>query len=197
MMMQLDLAATFRAARKDDAGDIARLFLISSDGLAAYIWSRLAEPGQALENVGRARYARDGVAFSYENCAVVDIAGKVVAMAHAFAMQADDGGEPEPDPVLRPYAELEDPGSLYLSGLAVNDELRSRGLGGKLLARVERQARDRGLARVSLICFEANTGAMRLYANSGYREQDRRAIVAHPSLHYSDGDAVLLVKDVA
>ena len=34
-----------RQAVKDDRADIARLFLISSDGLAEYIWSRVAEPG--------------------------------------------------------------------------------------------------------------------------------------------------------
>ncbi|MCZ6488966.1 MAG: hypothetical protein O7A06_00350 [Acidobacteria bacterium] len=32
-------------AVKKDSASIARLFLISSDGLAEYIWSRVAEPG--------------------------------------------------------------------------------------------------------------------------------------------------------
>lgn len=30
----------------------------------------------------------------------------------------------------------------------------------------------------------------------GYRETGRRTIVPHPALHYSDGDAVLLVRPV-
>ena len=34
-----------RQAVKEDSVDIARLFLISSDGLAEYIWSQVAEPG--------------------------------------------------------------------------------------------------------------------------------------------------------
>lgn len=43
------------AARRGDAIEIARLFLISSDGLAAYIWGCHARPGQSLDEVGAAR----------------------------------------------------------------------------------------------------------------------------------------------
>ena len=53
-----------------------------------------------------------------------------------------------------------------------------------------------GRPRVSLICFEANTNAMRLYRSEGYRDFDRRPIVPHPDLHYTDGEAVLLACDL-
>lgn len=79
--------------------------------------------------------------------------------------------------ILRPYAELEEPGSLYLAGLAI--EARCRG------------AR---LGRGSTICFAMNTGAYRLYERRGYVATDRRALVPHPTLRYAAGDAVLLVK---
>jgi hypothetical protein len=45
------------------------------------------------------------------------------------------------------------------------------------------------------ICFDRNVPALRLYASLGFREMDRRAIVPHPSLHYSDGNALLLVRE--
>ena len=35
---------------------------------------------------------------------------------------------------------------------------------------------------------------MQLYRRLGYSEVDRRPVVPHPSLHYSKGDAVLLVR---
>ena len=185
-----------RAARRGDARDIAKLFLISSDGLATYIWSRLAEPGQSLEEVGAARYARDGVAFSYQNCEVVEADGDVVAMAHAFVMDPRDPDDVEDDPVLKPYAELEDPGSLYLSGLAVRPEFQGQGLGSQLLHRVHANAAKLGCLRVSLICFERNEGACRLYRREGYTELARRPLVPHPSLHFTDGDALLLAKTI-
>lgn len=190
-------AFTLRPARISDAPAIARLFLMSSDGLASYIWQRVAEPGQSPEDAGAARYARTGVAFSYENCLVVGYDGEVVAMAHAFPMAPpppDD--EPEADPVLKPYAELEDYGSYYLAGLAVDDALRGQGIGSRLLNAVINRARGHGFRRVSLICFEENQGAMRLYTRRGFHEMDRRPIVPHPCLHYTDGDAVLLAKVV-
>lgn len=183
---------SIRAARADEAGEIARLFLISSDGLASYIWSKLVRPGETIAQTGAARYARSGVAFSYQNCLLAVLDGAVAGMAHAFPMPPRAPDESEDDPVLGPYAELEDAGSLYLSGLAVDAALRGRGIGGELMDRMEDLAIARGCPRVSLICFECNERAMAFYRRRGYREIGRRPIVPHASLRYRDGDAVLL-----
>lgn len=185
-----------RPARRTDAPAIARLFLVASDGLAEYIWSQLAEPGEDLATVGARRYARKGVAFSYQNCTMVEQGGAILGMLHAFPMEQDSLAEPVADPVLRPYSELEDYGSLYISALAVVEAARGAGLGTRLLEEADAQARTRNLTRVSLICFEKNEGAMKLYLRHGYRSLDRRAIVSHSCLHYSEGDAILLAKEV-
>ncbi|QYU70259.1 GNAT family N-acetyltransferase [Leptolyngbya sp. 15MV] len=189
--------AILRPAIKADSEAIAKLFLISSDGLAAYIWSRLAEAGEDLATVGARRYAPEGVAFSYENCVIAECEGEVAGMLHAFPMEDDPGTAPEPDPVLRPYSELEDYGSLYVSGVALFPNHRGRGIGTQLMAEAAERAKELGLPRVSLICFEQNAAAMRLYGRLGYAEIDRRPIVPHPTLHYADGDAVLLARNVA
>jgi ribosomal protein S18 acetylase RimI-like enzyme len=196
-------AFAIRPARPEDCGDIAMLFLLSSDGLAEYIWSQAGPEGASPLETGRRRYAREGVAFSYQNCLVAEEDG--LAMLHSFVMPPreetgdeaaandNDNGEAV-DPVLQPYAELEDPGSLYVSGVAVTPEHRGRGLGGKLMAQARARAEALDLPRVSLICFEANETAMQLYRRLGYAEVDRRPVVPHPSLHYSAGAAVLLVR---
>ena len=88
----------------------------------------------------------------------------------------------------------EGPGSLYVSGVAVTSEHRRRGLGRRLMEQARARAETLGLPRVSLICFEANEAAMQLYRRLGYVEVDRRPVVPHPCLHYSDGDALLLVR---
>lgn len=185
-----------RPATVDDATLIASLFLISSDGLAEYIWSRVSEPGETILEAGTRRYARTGVAFSYENCDIAELDGQAIGMAHSFPMDVDPDEPLTDDPILRPYSELEDDGSLYLSGLAVVDGMRGQGVGSALMDAVHERARKIGRARVSLICFEANERAMKFYDRLGYREIDRHALVPHPSLHYSSGDAVLLVKDI-
>lgn len=187
---------TLRPARPEDSPAIARLFLISSDGLAAYIWSRLAAPGEDLAAVGARRYAREGVAFSYRNCVIAECEGEVAGMLHTFPMAHDPEATPETDPVLRPYSELEDPGSLYVSGVALFPGRRGSGIGTRLIAAAKARARDLGLPRLSLICFERNEGAMRLYRRLGFREIARRPLVPHPMLHYAEGDALLLVRDL-
>ncbi|MBA1145904.1 GNAT family N-acetyltransferase [Ectothiorhodospiraceae bacterium WFHF3C12] len=185
-----------RWARHADAIDIARLFLMSSDGLAAYIWGAHAQGGQSLEELGAARYAREGVAFSYQNCLLASREQEVLGMLHAFRMPTRNPEEIEPDPVLRPYAELEDAGSLYISGLAVYQRHRRTGVGGALLDCAEALAIQRGLPRLSLICFERNAYARAFYARRGFDVLDRRPVTPHPALHYSDGDALLMVRPV-
>jgi GNAT superfamily N-acetyltransferase len=188
-----------RPAAKADARRIAELFRISSDGVADYIWDGLRSqyPGCELLEIGRRRYERDGVLFSYQNCLVAETNGEVVGMAHAFIMpEPAPGAGPEPDPVLRPYGELELPGSLYLSGLALVPEMRGRGIGSALLEKTLDRALDEGTDQVSLICFEMNVGAMRLYARHGFTPVDRRPVVPHPFIHYASGDAVLLSRTI-
>ena len=191
----MTISFALRPARPEDCKDIAKLFLISSDGLAEYIWSGLAEPGADLAEVGAKRYAREGVPFSYEKCLLAVSGEKVLGMLHSFAMPPRAEDDVEEDPVLRPYAELEDAGSLYVSAIALYPEYRGHGIGTLLLAAADEEARRQDLPRVSLICFEMNEGAMRLYRRFGYRELDRRALVPHPCLHYDEGDAVLLAKE--
>ena len=178
-------------ATANDAAFIARMFLISSDGLAAYVWGRDKPEGTDLLAHGANRYARTDTPFSFQNCHVAMTGRELVGMIHAFRMPQSDQGIEE-DPVLEPYSHLELPGSLYVSGLAVMDRWRRRGIGTALLDYAEMQAA--GYDQISLICFEENEIAMEMYQRRGYHEVARRALVPHECLRYSDGDAVLLAK---
>lgn len=185
-----------RKAVKSDAREIAKLFLIASDGLAEYIWSRLQPPGMDLLDVGEARYARENTVFSYENCVMAERDREIAGMMHCHP-ETDPPEEVRiTDPVLQPYLELELGDSLYISGIAVYENHRGSGIGTELMHWAFAHARALGLSKVSLICFERNEGAMRLYRRLGFSEVDRRAIVPHPSLHYRDGDAILMARSV-
>jgi len=168
--------------------------MIASDGIAEYIWSRTKTPDLSLLEIGERRYARTGTAFSFENCLVAEKDGAVIGMVHSFPMCEPDGDGPreEADPVLAPYGELEDYGSLYISGVAIFHEYRNLGIGTMLVREARRRGRGLGLGRLSLICFEKNTKALRLYQRLGFRELRRRPVVPHPFLHYREGAAILL-----
>jgi ribosomal protein S18 acetylase RimI-like enzyme len=185
----------FRPARKEECRTIAALYSISSDGVADYIWTKSAEPGEDILSVGQRRYEREDSAFSYRNCTIVESEGSIIGMLVAFPMHVDPAEE-ESDPVLAPYSRLEVDNSYYICGMAVFPEHRGCGIGTRLLALAEQQARDKGFRRVSLIVFEQNSGAKRLYDRVGYREVRREHVYPHPLIHYT-GDAVLMAKMIA
>jgi ribosomal protein S18 acetylase RimI-like enzyme len=189
--------ATFRPARKSESRAIAELYRISSDGVADYIWTGLAAPGEDILDIGARRYARENTDFSYRNVTVAVLDDKIVGMLAAYPMgpPTQPATELDVDPVLRPFQMLEQPDSYYVSGVALFPEYRGRGIGGRFMQLAFDAARNRGLAQVSLIVFERNLGAKRLYDRLGFREAMREPVVPHPLIHHT-GDALLLVKDV-
>ena len=184
----------FRPARREDCADIAALYRISSDGVADYIWTRLANPGEDLLDVGRRRYERENSPFSYRSCTMVELEGQTTGMLVAFAMHVDPSYE-EDDPVLRPYSVLEEDNSWYICGMALHEACRGRGAGSALLKLAEQQAEENGFDKLSLIVFEQNEGAVRLYLRKGYREVARETVVPHPLIHF-EGDALLMIKSL-
>ena len=183
---------TYRPAVREDARRIAELYSIASDGVSDYIWSKRAKPGDNLLDVGQKRYERRNVPFSYENCLVAEAEGIVVAVLLAYEMQ-DDDDYVENDPILKPFWLLEEPDSFYVAGVAVDPLWRQRGMARILMQMAEERAREKGLRKLSLIVFEANTIAYPFYLRQGYRERMRKTIIPHPLIHYT-GDALLLVK---
>lgn len=187
-------AVVLRPAAKTDCRIIARLYSIASDGVADYIWTQLAAPGEDILDVGRRRYEREDSAFSYRNCTVAVHNDEIIGMLVAFPMHVDENPVSEDtDPVLAPYSVLEEDDSYYICGMAFFPPYRGHGLGTRFLELAEAQAREQGLSKLSLIVFEQNEGARRLYLRHGYREVARQPVVPHPLIHYT-GEALLMVK---
>lgn len=191
---------SFRPATREDAMILARLYRIASNGLAEYIWHRLADPGETSLAVGARRYARESTDFSYRNAVLAFVDGSVAGMLTAYpvrpALRAPDEFDFAIDDVLRPIDRLEQAESFYISAMAVFPEHRGRGIGGRLLRLAEAKAREQRLSLLSLIVFEANTGARRLYARTGFVEIRRERLLPHPLLERAGGHALLLIKRI-
>lgn len=183
---------TIKPAVKSQSRLIAGFYAISSDGVANYVWSKLAEPGEDLVDVGAKRYARENTNFSYQNCKLAEINDEPVAMLVAFPMHIDPDYVEE-DPVLKPYSMLEEDDSYYICGVAVDERYRGQGIGTRLMEEAEQDAGKAGFSKLSLVVFEQNSGACDLYRRLGYCEVMRASIVPHPLIHYT-GDALLMVK---
>lgn len=181
-----------RPARKQESRRVAEFYRMSSDGVADYVWSTLALPGEDLLDVGRRRYEREDSPFSYRNCTVVEQEGRIVAMLVAFPLRGDPG-HVEKDPVLAPYSVLEEDNSYYVCGLAVEEAWRGRGLARDLMLEAEAACRRHGLPKLSLLVFEQNRVALAFYRRLGFEEKARHPVVPHPLIHYT-GDVLLMVR---
>jgi len=97
---------------------------------------------------------------------------------------------------LAPYSHLEFDNSFYICGVALFSEYRGLGIGTELMQLAEQQAKIRKFNTLSLVVFEENTDAVRLYEKLGYKEVQREKIVPHPLIHYT-GDAILMIKNLS
>ena len=75
-------------------------------------------------------------------------------------------------PLFRILANLPD-GSFYLLAMAVDVEMRGRGIGSTLMDHVEERARRCGSSRLCLDVAAKNTGARRLYERRGMSVESR------------------------
>ena len=79
--------------------------------------------------------------------------------------------------------------------MAVLPQYRGQGIGHRLLELAEANAREHELGKLSLIVFDENAGAKRLYERTGFEECARAPIVPHPLIHHK-GDALLMVRNL-
>ena len=192
-------AADIRPARKSDATAMAALVDIAGHGLPAYMWSRMKEPGQSVLEFGRARAARDTGAFSWRNAHVLEAGGEVAALLVDYPL--DDpyviGDLNEMPDFIHPMVRLEAqaPGSWYVNVVAAFPEFRGKGFGARLLALSEDRARAGNIATMSIIVAGENSGAVRLYSRTGYREVGREPVVEFPGCPHG-GDWVLMTKEL-
>ncbi len=186
-----------RPARPADAPVLAGLMNAAGEGLPAWLWSRMAEPGEDAMAFGSRRVAGEDSGFSYRNAHVAEINGTVAGMLLGYRLDDpyDPGDLEELPAVIRPLIELEAlaPGSWYVNAIATLPEVRGRGIGSRLMGLAERLCLDSGAEDLSLIVARANTGAVRLYERLGFCTVATRPLVSFPGCEHS-GDWVLMTR---
>jgi ribosomal protein S18 acetylase RimI-like enzyme len=188
---------SFRAANVNDCPKIAQLFSIATGGVSNYVWSTLQAdyPGLSLLEIGTKRFASEQTNFSYQNCVVVEHNNEVVGMMVTF-----EASETESEPnsgvantseisssqpaVLAPYYRLKAPGTWYIGGLAVFPDFQGQGIGTQLLSIARQQAQQHGFQELSLLAFEQNTRAVKLYERNGFTVIDYVPVVPHKLIRY-------------
>ena len=188
----------FRGATVEDTGILADFVEFVSEGLALYLWSKLAGANRDPWSIGRERVGGETGGLSYRNAVTIELAGRPAAGLISYPLP----DEPAPisntlPAVLVPLQELMHlaPGTWHVHVLAAYPEYRGKGLGSALLALADGIAAAAGRRALSLVVSDTNTGARRLYESCGYREAGRRKMVKeqwqHPGFNW-----VLLRKDL-
>ena len=193
---------SYRTASTADGRFIAEMIDLSSDGVALIEWSEGASKAENCSplDIGARLYESGEGDYSYRNCWIAEWSGQRAGMLLGFPMHARGEGERVPSPpfdgsdVFAPYKFLEAPDTWYICGVAVLPEYRGHGVGTGLMRLAREQAGVQGYDRLSLVVFEENAVALRLYKRLGYEITDRAPIVPHPLIRCS-GDALLMVAD--
>jgi ribosomal protein S18 acetylase RimI-like enzyme len=175
-----------RPAGRDDARRIAELYRVAADGVVDYKWGGLATAGESVLDVGERLFARTDEKYSWQNSVLAVHEGAVAGLCHRYSVAQDL--EPPPDdidPVMRPFAELDDSGSLYIASISVDPAYRRAGLARELLRLAFGHARDCGLPRVSALVFDGNAASRALFEGFGCRVIDQREVPPHPIIKRS------------
>jgi GNAT superfamily N-acetyltransferase len=192
---------TYRMARSDDSGDLARFMCIAGGGVYEFLFNDLIPFVTAVDllsaGIGGERYP-----VSYRNCCVAALGGdgEIVAAANVFPadLLKDDNyvllGSERHDHI-RPMLELQDWGSMFLNSLAVSDAHRGSGIGARLLGWAEGHAAEAGYGRLSLHVWADNISAVTFYRMRGFIEMGVAGIPTHPRLPH-DGGSILMSKAV-
>lgn len=194
-------ALLIRHADQHDARSLAALIEIAGDGIPGYLWAQMARPGETALDVGEQRAAREEGGFSYRHATVAEIARTVAGMILAYRLpdisDEDRSALSELPAFLRPFVELEFevPGSFYINAFAVHEPYRSRGIGSRLLRKVEGQAIEAGCRQLSVQHFERNVRAGAFYRRHGFRAVGGRVLEPHPAHPYEDR-SILMVRDI-
>jgi ribosomal protein S18 acetylase RimI-like enzyme len=173
---------------------------VSSDGIALIDWTKTAQAtgSRTALDIGAESYASGDGDYSYRNCILAEVSGLRAGMLLSFPLLARDPADVVSPPpfddtdVFAPYKYLEAPDTWYICGIAVTPEHRGHGIGKRFMQIAREQALDHGYNQLSLIVFEENTVAVRLYHQCGYEIIKRAPVVPHPLIRCG-GDALLMV----
>lgn len=187
----------YRTASLTDSLDVARYISMAGGGLYEFLFGDLV-PLLSADDLLAIAVASDSDPVSYRNChAAVDEAnGTIVGIANAFP--ADLLRDPgygflpsERTEHIRPMLRLQDWGSMFLNALAVSDQCRGRGIGGRLLEWALTRARVLGLPRLSLHVWADNSVAREYYKARGFVDMGVADVALHPRLPHRGGSVLM------
>ena len=193
----MSVQITYRMARPDDSGELARYMCIAGGGVYEFLFDNLIPFVTAIDLLS-AGIGGETYPISYRNCCVAALGGdgEIVAAANVFPadlLKEDNyvllGSERHDH--IRPMLALQDWGSMFLNSLAVGSAHRGSGIGAKLLGWAETRAAEAGYDRLSLHVWADNVPALNFYKARGFIQIGVAEIPPHPRLPHNGGSILM------
>ena len=165
-------AVKLRAGRLADCDIIAQFINESAEGAVEYLFSGFNAKAAPIEYL--ASLLEQEIYYSYANTIVAEVQGSIVGIALSFPssgliMPAQVQQYTEQQLCyLRLFVDNKIRDSWHLDALCVAPEYRNCGIGTRLLAGVQEQARQYQFSTVSVFVFGSNEAAARLYQRNGF-----------------------------
>lgn len=191
-----EAVVVIRPARADDAGGIARHVVMAGGGIYEFLLEGMFDDGLAPADLLVPGIAAIDGPHSHTRCLIADARGVVIGIAHTHAGHAIEREDRDWVPAdrlahLAPFDEARDPGSCFLSALAVDPHWRRRGIADRLMDAALKRAAAEGFDRVTLHVWADNHAARRLYEKHGFEEAGAAAIPPHPRLPREGGSLLM------
>lgn len=181
----MDPAIQIRPCLPSDAPAAADLILLSMGELGEFIWG-LGNAEKATR-VLSALFTKRGNRFSHRFAELAELDGNIVGLGLGYsAREMERLHLPTAWQLLTIWGPIEfvrflrrvrplmgakeaEPGEFVITSVAVSRGVQGTGIGGRLMARLEEEARRKGLDKCSLCVEVENTKAQGFYSRFGYR----------------------------
>ncbi len=192
---------TYRKARYEDCGEIAKLMDLASGGIIDFLYQDLFEDLDPAEFVEKNLQSADDP-YNYNSAIVADQDGIVVGVSYSYPSSYHGLSESSRStlPVdrlacLNDFFNARIENSWFIDSFAVNTSLQGMGLGKKLLDMTIEKARKENFSTLTLMVFADNEKALRFYLKNNFEvaqkvRLDRQELMPH------DGGCLLMKKDL-
>jgi len=184
---------TYRTARKADCLRMAELINIASGGVVEFLFHDLM-PELTPQQIVAHNLENDHGSHAYKNAIVAEAENRVVGMALSFpalfhkitAEMRQYFSKDRLNHLSDFYAARVDD-SLFLDALCVDQRLRRKGIGGRLISLTKKKAKHIGFEILSLIVFSDNTKALSVYRHHGFEVHAPVKLDSHERIPHEGG----------
>lgn len=185
MALQTDGCIHLRAAQPEDASQVAPLMIEAGNGLYEFLFEGFGPAGALVQIIERTVSADEGP-YGFHHCLIAERDGQFAGFVNAFPAELIRGQDRGSIPQERwdhiaPMNEAMHWDSFFLNNIGVLPGERGNGIGRALLEGVFAMARELGIQEVTLLVWEGNDRARKLYERHGFAIV-RTAILAPHSL---------------